>query len=138
MNSTLIVLSGILAYIVIMTLLNVIRLISAGSLISGLMRGFTAQPQESQHKQVSELSQLPTYAPSESHVITYSQRAGRCIVYDNQLPIGELLIVGNEDATILSNDGRTLFIDKNDNQLPLNQFKNQVIKNYNQFLKSMD
>lgn len=140
MVSTLIVFGGVIGYILIISLCNLIKLIAAGRVITSLIT--PPQRQQPQRPNIqrrnARINQLPTYAPTSRHIITTTQQRGRCVVCDNGEQVGELLITGNIDATIKGIDGRTLFIDKNDENRPAPQFKNQVIKNYNEFLKTME
>lgn len=140
MISTMIVFCGVIAYILIISGINLIKLIAAGRLITSTI----TPPQRPNNQRANNqrrnarINALPTYAPTSNHIITTTQQRGRCIVRDNGEPIGELLITGNIGATIKGIDGRVLFIDKNDDNRPANQFKNQVIQNYNNFLKTME
>lgn len=145
MVNTLIIFAGIIGYILIISLCNLIKLIAAGRVISSaitpprrqLMQRQPVQTQQLPRRNAS-INQLPTYAPTSAHIITSGQSRGKTVVYDNGQQVGYLLITGNIDATIKGIDGRTLFIDKNDDNRPARQFKNQVISNYNAFLKTME
>lgn len=140
MVSSLIVSAGIIGYILIISLCNLIKLIAAGRVITSIITPPQRQQQQRPNNQRPNayINQLPTYAPTSRHIITTTQQRGRCVVCDNGEPVGVLLITGNIDATIKGMDGRTLFIDRNDENRPARQFKNQVISNYNEFLKTMD
>lgn len=140
MINTLIIFVGVIGYILIISLCNLIKLIAAGRVITSVLtppQRQTTQRTNTQRRN-AYINQLPTYAPTANHIITTTQQRGRCVVCDNGEPVGVLLITGNLDATIKSLDGRTLFIDRNDENRPARQFKNQVIRNYNEFLKAMD
>lgn len=145
MISTLIVFAGVIGYILIISLCNVVKVIAAGRLITSAItppRRQVTQRQAEQKPQTQRrnaiITQLPTYAPTQTHIITTGQRGGQIAVFDNGQQVGYLLITGNLDATIKSFDERTLFVDRNDENLPINKFKNQVITNYNSFLKTME
>lgn len=139
MVSTLIVFAGVIGYILIISAINLIKLIAAGRVITSVLTP-PQQPTQRPNNQRrnARINALPTYAPTSQHIITTTQQRGRCVVCDNGEPVGVLLITGNVDATIKGMDGRTLFIDKNDDNRPAPQFKNQVINNYNNFLKTME
>lgn len=139
MEGTLIVFAGVIGYILIISLCNLIKLIAAGRVITSVFTPpHRQQPQQPAQRRNARINALPTYAPTSRHIITTAQQRGRVVVCDNGEPVGYLLITANIDATIKGIDGRILFIDKNDENRPAPQFKNQVIKNYNEFLKTME